>query len=83
MTLAVPDEVLQPRQRVAQATRQAVEALMVAALPAALPSPAGLSAELIEPLVAWESLDDQALWRVRLETVPRLARSQPAPGGTA
>lgn len=70
ITLTLPDEVLQPMQRVAQATRQSVENLMVAALQAALPSLEGLSAELVQPLVALELLDDQALWRVMLETVP-------------
>ena len=71
ITLTVPDEVLQPLQRMAQATRQSVEDVMVAALQAALPSLAGLPAEVIESLVALESLDDQALWQVMLETVPR------------
>jgi hypothetical protein len=70
ITLTLPDNVLQPVQRVAQATKQSVEELLVAALQAALPPLEGLPPEVIQRLVALESLDDQTLWRVMLETVP-------------
>ena len=40
------------------------------ALQAALPTLEGLSPGVVQPLVALESLDDQVLWRVMLETVP-------------
>jgi hypothetical protein len=70
ITLTLPDDVLQPAQRVAQATQQSVEELLVAALQAALPSLEGLPPEVIQNLTALESLDDQALWQVMLETVP-------------
>jgi hypothetical protein len=70
ITLTLPDNVLQPVQRVAQATQQSVEELLVTALQAALPTLEGLPPDLIQHLVALESLDDQALWRVMLETVP-------------
>jgi hypothetical protein len=69
ITLTLPDEVLQPVQRVAQATKQSVEELLVIALQAALPSLAGLPPDIMQDLTALESLDDQALWRVMLETV--------------
>jgi hypothetical protein len=69
ITLTLPDNVLQPVQRVAQATQQSVEELLVTALQAALPTLEGLPPDLIQHLVALESLDDQALWRVMLETV--------------
>jgi hypothetical protein len=69
ITLSLPDDVLQPVQRVAQATKQSVEDLLVIALQAALPSLEGLPPEVMQDLTALESLDDQALWRVMLETV--------------
>jgi hypothetical protein len=68
--LTLPDDVLQPVQRVAQATQQSVEELLVTALQAALPTLEGLPPDVMQALVALESLDDQALWRVMLETVP-------------
>jgi hypothetical protein len=71
ITLTLPDDVLQPVQRVAQATKQSVEELLVTALQAALPTLEGLPPDVMQPLVAVESLDDQALWRVMRETVPR------------
>ena len=70
ITLTLPDNVLQPVQRVAQATQQSAEELLVTALQAALPTLEGLPPDVMQPLVALESLDDQALWRVMLETVP-------------
>jgi hypothetical protein len=70
ITLTLPDNVLQPVQRVAQATQQSVEELLVTALQAALPTLEGLPPDVMQALVALESLDDQALWRVMLETVP-------------
>ncbi|HXH13077.1 MAG TPA: hypothetical protein VNP04_25310 [Alphaproteobacteria bacterium] len=70
ITLTLPDDVLQSVQRVAQATQQSVEELLVIALQAALPSLAGLPPPVVENLTAVESLDDQALWAVMLETVP-------------
>jgi hypothetical protein len=70
ITLTLPDNVLQPVQRVAEATKQSVEELLVTALQAALPTLEGLPPDVMQPLVALESLDDQALWRVMLETLP-------------
>jgi hypothetical protein len=70
ITLTLPDHVLQPVQRVAQATKQSVEELLVTALQAVLPTPEGLPPDVMQHLVALESLDDQALWRIMLETVP-------------
>jgi hypothetical protein len=70
ITLTLPDNVLQPVQRVAQATKQSVEELLVTALQAALPTLEGLPPDVVQHLVGLESLDDQALWRVMLETVP-------------
>ena len=70
ITLTLPDNILQPVQRVAQATQQSVEELLVTALQAALPPLEGLPPEVVQPLIALESLDDQTLWWVMLETVP-------------
>ena len=70
ITLTLPDNVLQPVQRVAQATKRSVEELLVTALQAALPTLEGLPPEVVQPLIALESLDDRTLWRVMLETVP-------------
>ena len=70
MTLTLPDDVLQPVLRVAQATKRSVEELLVTALQAALPTLEDLPPDVVQHLVALESLDDQALWRVMLETVP-------------
>src|SRR5262249_55503501 len=71
ITLTLPDNVLQPVQRLAQTTKQSFEELLVTALQAALPTLEGLPPDIMQHLVALESLDDQALWRVTLETVPR------------
>ena len=70
ITLTLPDNVLQPVQRVAQATKQSVEELLVTALQAVLPTLEDLPSDVVQHLVALESLDDQTLWRVMLETVP-------------
>ena len=70
ITLTLPDNVLQPVQRVAQATKQSVEELLVTALQAVLPTLEGLPPDVVQHLVALESLDGQALGRVMLETVP-------------
>jgi hypothetical protein len=70
ITLTLPDNVLEPAQRVAQATKQSVEELLVTALQAALPTLESLPPDVMQHLVALESLDDQALWRVMLEAVP-------------
>jgi hypothetical protein len=64
ITLTLPGDVLQPVQRVAQATKQSVEELLVIALQATLPTLEGLPPDIMPHLIALESLDDQALWRV-------------------
>jgi hypothetical protein len=68
--LTIPDQVFQPIQRVAQATQQPVEALLLRALQASLPPLEGLPAEVIENLATLETLDDTALWQVMRERVP-------------
>ncbi|MGH9835256.1 MAG: hypothetical protein ACREBD_08785 [Blastocatellia bacterium] len=70
VTLTLPDKFFQPIQRAARATNQPVEELLLTALQASLPSLEGLPPEAERNLVELELLDDQALWRVMLETVP-------------
>jgi hypothetical protein len=70
ITLTLPDHVLHPVQRVAQAPNQSVEALLITALQAALPALEGLPPDVMQHLVALESFDDHALWRVMLAIVP-------------
>jgi len=59
ITLTLPDNVLQPVQRIAQATKQSVEELLVTALQAVLPTLEGLPPDVVQHLVALESLDDK------------------------
>ncbi|HZF38491.1 MAG TPA: hypothetical protein VE715_06695, partial [Blastocatellia bacterium] len=68
ITLTVPDRVFQPIQRVAEATDQPIEALLLTALEASLPPLEGLPPGLMDELTELERLDDQALWRVMAET---------------
>lgn len=70
ITLTIPDHVFQPIQRVAQATHQPIENLLLTALQVSLPPLEGLPPEFIENLIGLETLDDQALWQVMRETVP-------------
>lgn len=70
VTLTLPDSVLQPLKRTAQAMRQPIEELLVTALQASLPALQDLPDELIADLTALETLDNEALWQVMKETVP-------------
>jgi hypothetical protein len=70
VTLTLPDSVLQPLKRTAQAVQQPIEELLVTALEASLPALQELPDELIADLTALETLDSEALWQVMKETVP-------------
>lgn len=70
ITLNLPDNIFQPIARVAQATRLPVEELVLTALQASLPPLEGLPDEVSENLSALETLDEQSLRNVMLETVP-------------
>jgi hypothetical protein len=70
ITLEMPDSVFQPLHRAAQATKQPLETLLLTALQASLPSLDGLPPKTKQNLESLETLDDEALWRVMLETVP-------------
>jgi hypothetical protein len=70
VTLTIPDRVLGPLQRVAQATHQWVEELLLSSLEASLPPLEGLPGNIIENLTTLETLDDLTLCQVIRETVP-------------
>lgn len=70
VTLTLPDSVLQPLKRTAQAVQQPIEELLVTALQSSLPPLQGLPDELIADLTTLETLDNEALWQVMKETVP-------------
>ncbi|HEX9000730.1 MAG TPA: hypothetical protein VGB07_12570 [Blastocatellia bacterium] len=70
ITLEMPDSVFQPLLRAAEATKQPVESLLLTNLQASLPSLDGLPDEIKQNLESLELLDDEALWRAMLETVP-------------
>lgn len=70
VTLTLPDTVLEPLKRTAQAVHQPIEQLLVAALESSLPPMEGLPDDVIEDLTALETLDNEALALVMRETVP-------------
>ncbi len=69
VTLILPDRLFDPIQRMAQATDQSVETVLLTALQASLPSLEGLALDLTQELVELEALDDDTLRQVLLETV--------------
>lgn len=69
ITLTVPDRLFLPLQRVAEATNQPVESLLLTAIQSSLPPLDGLPDATLHRLTELEKLDDDALWRVMLETV--------------
>jgi predicted transcriptional regulator len=70
VTLTLPDRLYEPVQRIAQATNQPLEAVLLTALQASLPPLEGLSADIANELAELEVLDDEALWGVMFEQVP-------------
>ncbi|GAB4412630.1 MAG: hypothetical protein Fur0044_06890 [Anaerolineae bacterium] len=70
VTLTLPDKLYNPIQRIAQATDQSVETVLLTALQTSLPPLEGLPADLIQELAQLEELDDNTLRQVLLETVP-------------
>ncbi len=68
--LTLPDRLYQPLQRIAQATDQPMETVLLMALQASLPPLDGLPADLAQELARLEALDNGALRQVLLETVP-------------
>jgi hypothetical protein len=70
VTLTLPERLYLPIRRIARATHQPVEIVLLNAIQASLPSLDGLSASFKRELIRLEALDDNALRRVMLETVP-------------
>ncbi len=70
VTLTLPDSVLQPVKRTAEAVQQPIEQLLVTALQSSLPPLQGLPDDVITDLTTLETLDNEALWQVMKETVP-------------
>lgn len=70
ITVTLPDKLYDPIRRMAEATHQPVERLVVSALQASLPSLEGLSTNLAQELVGLELYDNDALLQVMQETVP-------------
>jgi len=69
ITLTLPDLLFEPVQRIARATNQPVEAVLVKALQVSLPSLDGLSSDLLEALDGLEDMDNTVLERVMREHV--------------
>jgi hypothetical protein len=69
ITLTLPDLLFEPVERIARATNQPIEAVLVKALQVSLPPLDGLSENLIEALAGLEELDNTALERVMHEQV--------------
>lgn len=70
VTLKIPDNVMQSIQRVARATSQPIETLLLKALEASLPPLEGLPDQMMANLVSLEAMDDRSLERVMGEVVP-------------
>jgi hypothetical protein len=70
VTLTLPDRLYEPVKRIAQATNQPLEAVLLTALQASLPPLEGLPAGLANELAELAALDDDALWDVMFEQVP-------------
>ncbi|HNT74865.1 MAG TPA: hypothetical protein PKH77_07590 [Anaerolineae bacterium] len=70
ITLTLPEGLYQPLARAAQVMSRPIEDVLLNALQSALPSLEGLPEPLVQELNALELLDNAALQRVLLETVP-------------
>ena len=69
ITLDLPDKFYEPLQRIALATRQPLETVLLTALQASLPALDGLPEDLAAELDRLETLDDANLRRILLQTV--------------
>jgi len=70
VTLTLPDKLYSPVRRMAEATHQPIEEVLLTALQATLPPLDGLPPDLANALTPLEALNNEALWAVMLETVP-------------
>jgi len=70
ITLEVPDNFYEPLQRIAKATQNSIEMVLMTALQTSLPSLEGLPVDLKQALIQLESLDNSSLRQFLLKTVP-------------
>lgn len=70
VTLTLPDSVLQPVKRSAEAVHQPIEEFLVTALQSSLPPLQGLPDDAVADLTALETLNNESLSLVMTETVP-------------
>lgn len=75
ITLTLPDSVLQPVKRSAEAVHQPIEELLVTALQSSLPPLEGLPDDAIADLTALETLSNESLSLVMTETLPSETRT--------
>jgi ribosomal protein S13 len=71
ITLTLPDRLYDPIRRIAQATNQPLETVLLIALQASLPPLDGLTAEMADELRRLEELDNEALRAVMFEIAPK------------
>lgn len=69
ITLTLPDLLFEPVQRIARATNQPVEAVLLKALQVSLPPLDGLPGDMVDALEGLEELDSASLDRVMREQV--------------
>jgi hypothetical protein len=69
ITLTLPDLLFEPVQRIARATNQPVEAVLLKALQVSLPPLDGLPGDMADALAGLEELDNASLHRVMREHV--------------
>jgi hypothetical protein len=78
ITLTLPDLLFEPVQRIARATNQPVEAVLLKALQVSLPPLDGLPEDMAEELAGLEELDNASLERVMREQVSADAQDEMA-----
>lgn len=71
ITLHLPDRFYEPIQRMAQAMAQPIESVLLKALQTSLPSLDGLPTDRFAELTQLERMDNEALKRLLLKTVPQ------------
>ena len=76
ITLTLPDQLYDPIRRIAQATNQPLETVLLTALQASLPPLDGLTAEMADELGRLEELDNEALRAVMFEVAPKAEQDE-------
>jgi hypothetical protein len=76
ITLTLPDRLYDPIRRIAQATNQPLETVLLTALQASLPPLDGLTTEMADELGRLEELDNEALRAVMFEIAPKTEQNE-------